>query len=237
MSGSVMMTESTSIFDRNQQVQARISVACDRAKRAREDVQLVAVSKNHPPEAVEEAADAGLHLFGENRVQEAAQKIPACRSNLTWHLIGHLQTNKVKLAVPLFDMIHSVDSLRLLQAVNDASAAAGRTLQVLIQVNTAGERSKFGLAPDELEPLLECATKCLNIDVMGLMTIPPIAEDPEKVRPFFAATRELRDRVRASTGFALDELSMGMSHDLEVAIEEGATFVRVGTDLFGKRII
>ncbi len=229
------MTETMSILERVEQVHARIALACERVGRSPETVRLVAVSKKQPPEAVEEAVQAGLLLFGENRVQEAMHKIPECRGGVTWHLIGHLQTNKVKSAVQLFDMIHSVDSLRLLEAVNTACVSAGLTRQVLIQVNTAGERSKFGLAPEALEPLLESATQLINVDVMGLMTMPPLTPDPEKVRTFFEATRALRDRVSVSTGFALDELSMGMSHDMEVAIEEGATFVRVGTDLFGKR--
>ncbi|MBT8046443.1 MAG: YggS family pyridoxal phosphate-dependent enzyme, partial [Pontiella sp.] len=193
---------------------------------------LLAVSKTKPPEAIREAADCGLRLFGENRVQEAQSKIPLCPSGLEWHLIGHLQTNKAKLAVRFFQMIHSVDSMKLLQALD---AHADVTLPVLLQVNVSGEAAKFGMTPDEVAGVIEAANRMQKVEVHGLMTIPPFSPDPEKTRVHFAALRDLRDRLQDETGTPLPELSMGMSHDLEVAIEEGSTWVRIGTDLFGKR--
>ncbi|HSR87511.1 MAG TPA: YggS family pyridoxal phosphate-dependent enzyme, partial [Pontiella sp.] len=191
-----------------------------------------AVSKTKPPEAIREGADCGLRLFGENKVQEAQAKIPLCPSGLEWHLIGHLQSNKAKVAANLFQMIHSVDSLKLLQALD---AHAETTLPVLLQVNVSGEKSKSGMAPGEVAGAVEAANQMRKIEVHGLMTIPPFSIDPERARVHFAALRELRDRLQAETGTPLPELSMGMSHDLEVAIEEGSTWVRIGTDLFGSR--
>ncbi len=237
-----MMTDETSlspddmtIAERLERIQARIAAASARAGRAVDDVKLLAVSKGHGPERIAEAASAGIQVFGESKVQEARAKIPLAPSHLHWHLIGHLQTNKVKFAVQLFETIHAVDSLKLLDALNRGAEAAGRNLQVLLEVNVAEDPNKFGLAPTEVPALLEAATRCLALDVVGLMTIPPFTEDPAKARPHFARLRECRDEWRKTTGFPLDELSMGMSHDLEVAIEEGATWVRVGTDLFGAR--
>jgi hypothetical protein len=199
------------------------------------EIRLVAVSKRHGPDRVREAVDAGQTLFGENRVQEAQAKISRCPDGLQWHMIGHLQGNKARLAVRLFDMIHSVDSLKLLETLNRLCGEAGRTLPVLLEVNVSGEGVKYGLKPDETAHVLEQATRMTNLDVMGLMTMPPFSPDPEQARPHFRALRELRDRCREQTGFPLEELSMGMSIDFEVAIEEGATFVRIGTDLFGAR--
>ena len=229
------MSEESTIEQRLQAVQQRIARACEAVGRDPAEVELVAVSKRKPAEAVIAAASAGQVVFGENRVQEAQEKIPLCPGGLKWHLIGHLQKNKVKHAVPLFDLIHSVDSLALLESIDNACANAGLTRQVLIQVNTAGDAAKFGIAPEELCPLLERAKTLANVDVMGLMTMPPFSEDSEKVRVHFARTRELRDQAAAETGFPLEALSMGMSHDMEVAVGEGATYVRVGTDIFGKR--
>jgi PLP dependent protein len=214
---------------------ARIAAACARAGRSPEAVRLLAVSKTCGPEAVRAAAAAGQRLFGENRVQEAAAKIPECPGRLEWHLIGHLQSNKAALAARLFDWVHSVDSVKLLEALDRQAGEAGRRLQVLVQVNVSGERSKSGLAPDAVPELLGRSNGLRNVQVRGLMTIPPLTEDPEKARPHFRALRELRDRWAAETGMDLEELSMGMTHDLEVAIEEGATFVRVGTGIFGER--
>ena len=185
--------------------------------------------------AVSEAAACGVDVFGENRIQEARHKIPLCPGQIEWHMVGHLQRNKVREAVRLFGMIHSVDSIRLLDAVNEAAGDEGVTMPVCVQVNVAGEASKFGLAPVELPALLEHAASAMNVDVVGLMTMPPFAEDPEDVRPFFVRLRELRDSARDETGFDLPGLSMGMSHDFEVAIEEGATWIRLGTVLFGRR--
>ncbi len=216
-------------------VEERIAAACTSARRDRSSVQLLAVSKGHGPERIQAAVDAGLHVFGENKVQEARAKIPLAPHNSQWHLIGHLQTNKIKFAVQLFDTVHSVDSLKLLRALNQGAEAAGVNLSVLLEVNVSGEASKYGLTPDAVPEVLEAAAQCFALDVVGLMTIPPFTEDPEGARPHFVRLRTLRDEWRESTGFPLEELSMGMSHDLEVAIEEGATWVRVGTDLFGKR--
>jgi len=207
--------------------------ACEKAGRSRDEVQLVAVSKNQPVGAVLEAAEAGQILFGENRVQEAQTKIPMCPPNLHWHLIGHLQTNKAKLAASgLFRMIHSVDSEKLLRALDEYAVVP---LPVLLQVNVSGEGSKSGCAPAEAAALIDAANSCSQVEVHGLMTIPPFTPDPEKARIHFSNLRKLRDELQETTGTPLPELSMGMSHDFEVAIEEGSTFVRIGTDIFGKR--
>jgi PLP dependent protein len=217
------------------EVRRRIQAAYERAGRPPEDVRLLAVSKTYGPDCVREAADCGLTVFGESRVQEARQKIPLCPSALTWHLIGHLQTNKVKDAVNLFNLIHSVDSLKLLMAIESAAEAAGRVMPVFLEVNVSGESSKFGLAPESVPGILKAADGLRRVEIQGLLTIPPAAEDPEHARPFFRALREHRDRWRQETGFELRELSMGMSHDFEIAVEEGATWIRLGAILFGKR--
>lgn len=226
---------SSSFGDRVARVRERITQACEKSGRSPDEVTLVAVSKGHGPDQIDAAVQAGLTLFGENKVQEARAKIPMSPSCARWHLIGHLQTNKVKFAVRLFEAIHSIDSERLLDAVNSGAEAAGVTLDVFLEVNVSGEPSKYGLAPDKVPAVLECATHKMSVNVVGLMTMPPFTEDPEGARPHFARLRELRDQWRGQTGFPLEELSMGMSHDLEMAIGEGATYVRVGTDLFGER--
>jgi pyridoxal phosphate enzyme (YggS family) len=223
---------SETFADRLEKVEARIAAACENAGRERGSVTLLAVSKTKPPEAVREAADCGLRLFGENRVQEAQSKVGMCPSGLEWHLIGHLQTNKAKVAANLFQMVHSVDSLKLLEALE---SHANMTLPVLLQVNVSGEAAKFGMKPEDVAGVIEAAYRMSKCEVHGLMTIPPFSPDPEKTRVHFRALRELRDRLQEETGTPLPELSMGMSHDLEVAIEEGSTWVRIGTDLFGKR--
>lgn len=216
-------------------VRDRIAAACRRSGRDPGSVRLIAVSKTFGPEAVRELADLGQVVFGENKVQEAGAKIPLCPGHLSWHLVGHLQRNKVERAVELFDLIHSVDSIRLLEALEAAGQKRGRPVKVLLEVNVSGEASKFGLKPEEVPPALESANRLHRVEIRGLMTMPPFTEDSENARPHFRRLRELRDRWRAETGFALDELSMGMSHDLEIAIEEGADWVRVGTALFGAR--
>ena len=223
------------IADNLELVRGRMAAACARAGRAPDAVRLLAVSKTYGPEAVRAAAAAGQRMFGENRVQEAAVKIPECPGNLEWHLVGHLQSNKAAAAARLFDWVHSVDSEKLLAALDRHAAEAGRTLQVLVQVNVSGEGSKSGLAPEGTPAVLALADRLRNVQVRGLMTIPPLAEEPEKSRPFFRRLREWRDRWAAELGLELPELSMGMTHDLEVAIEEGATCVRVGTGIFGAR--
>jgi len=223
------------IENRLNQVTTRIRDACRRVRRDPDEVQLLVVSKTHGPERVREVADCGVMVFGENRVQEAKQKIPNCAGNLSWHMVGHLQTNKVRDAVRLFQMIHAVDSLKLLMAINASCEMNGIVMPVCLEVNVSGESSKFGLVPELVPEILHAANRFMNVDVVGLMTIPPIAEDPEKVRPYFKKLRELRDKWRDKTDFMLPELSMGMSHDFEIAIEEGATWIRLGTVIFGKR--
>jgi pyridoxal phosphate enzyme (YggS family) len=214
-------------------VEARIAAACEKSGRRRSDVKLIAVSKTKPVEAVVEAAGAGQILFGENRVQEAQNKIPLCPGNLQWHLIGHLQSNKARIAASgLFRMIHSVDSERLIRLLDEYAAVP---LPVLIQVNVSGEGSKEGCPPQDAAALIEAANQCGKVEVHGLMTIPPFTPDPEKARLHFSNLRKLRDRLQQETGTPLPELSMGMSHDFEIAIEEGATFIRVGSDIFGER--
>ncbi len=220
-------------LERLELVERRIAKACEKAGRSRDSLRLLAVSKTKPPEAVREAVDCGLRLFGENRVQEAQSKIPLCPDGLEWHLIGHLQTNKAKVAATLFHMVHSVDSLKLLQALE---AHAEVTLPVLLQVNISGEAAKFGMKPNEVPGVIEAANQMQKCEVHGLMTIPPFSSDPEKTRAHFISLRELRDHLQDETGTPLPELSMGMSHDLEVAIEEGSTWIRIGTDLFGSRV-
>jgi PLP dependent protein len=218
-----------------ERVRQRIARACERAGRDPGTVRLLAVSKTHGPDRIREVAACGVEWFGENRVQEAEAKMEYCPGSLHWHLIGHLQTNKVARAVRLFEMIHSVDSGKLLRAIDSAAGEAGKVLPVLIEVNVAGESTKYGVPPAELPALLDQGNGLMRTQVRGLMAIPPFAEDPEDVRPYFRALRELRDRCEADLGFDLPELSMGMSHDFEVAIEEGSTWIRVGSELFGQR--
>lgn len=216
-------------------VRAGIERACSRTGRDPAAVTLVAVSKNVPPEVIREAYACGITLFGESRVQEAQAKMALCPGRITWHLVGHLQRNKAAQAAALFDMIHSVDSLRLLEALERGSQAAGRRIRACLEVNVAGESTKFGLAPHEVPAVLRAAVSCEWVTIDGLMTVPPFAEDPEKTRSYFRQLREWRDAWQEETGFALAALSMGMSHDYETAVEEGATLVRVGTALFGAR--
>jgi PLP dependent protein len=221
---------------RVQAILGRIAAACARARRATDEVTLVAVSKTYPPDAVREAAACGLRVFGESRVQEARQKAPLCPGGVDWHLIGHLQRNKVRLAVRLFTMVHAVDSPRLLEALDAACGEAGVTLPVCLEVNVSGEAAKYGFAPDEVPAALDMAARLMRLEVEGVMTIPPFDPDPEHARPYFARLRSLRDGWAAASGFPLRTLSMGMSSDFEVAIEEGATLVRIGTALFGPRL-
>ncbi|MBI3880991.1 MAG: YggS family pyridoxal phosphate-dependent enzyme [Verrucomicrobia bacterium] len=216
-------------------LQQRIAAACARAQRPPGSVQLVAVSKNQPPEVVNEAARLGLTLFGENRVQEAKAKIPDCSGRLRWHFIGHLQTNKCREAVELFDMIESVDSLRVAEEVSRRAVAAAKTMPILLQVNVAGESTKFGYEPDRVLAELAALNALPHLELHGLMTIAPYAPEPERARPVFRRLRELKDRCEQALGAPLPHLSMGMSGDFEVAIGEGATLVRVGTALFGPR--
>jgi pyridoxal phosphate enzyme (YggS family) len=226
---------SSELENRYEDIVRRIHAACGRAGRDPASVQLMAVSKTQHPDDIAAVAALGVETFGENRVQEARGKIPLCPSRIHWHLIGHLQSNKAREAVRLFEMIHSVDSLRMLETLDRFAADEGRSLPVCLEVNVSGERSKFGMTPVQVEETLEAANRLFRVKIVGLMTIPPIAENPEEARPFFRALRELRDRLQTVSGLHLPELSMGMSHDFEVAIEEGGTWIRVGTLLFGPR--
>ena len=216
-------------------IRSRIDQACERSGRQPDSVRLMAVSKNQSPERVAEAASAGLTLFGENRIQEAKVKIPLCPSQLEWHFIGHLQSNKSRDAVSLFHVVQGVDSLALAEELQKQAIKQARSLPILLEVNVAGESSKFGWNPDRLLTELLQLNALNRLEVHGLMTIAPYAVDPEQVRPIFRRLRELRDRCTDLLGAPLPVLSMGMSGDLEVAIEEGATLVRVGTALFGER--
>ena len=196
---------------------------------------LLAVAKTHPPEAVVAAAALGLSLFGENKVQEARAKIPHCPGRLRWHFIGHLQSNKCREAVELFAMIESVDSLELAQEINKRAEAAAKTMPILLEVNVAGEASKFGYQPERLLAELKAINALPRIEIHGLMAVPPWTPVAESSRPHFRRLRELKERAEAVLGAPLPHLSMGMSGDFEVAIAEGATIVRVGTALFGER--
>lgn len=198
-------------------------------------VELLAVSKTHPPEVIRRAVEAGQLLFGENRIQEAKAKIPDLPAKLRWHLIGHLQSNKVRQALALFEMIHGVDSLELLDEIQRIATELGLFPRVLLQVNVAGESSKFGFAPDRLLLEVERISRAERVQVEGLMTIPPLASNPENSRRYFVQLRQLRDRLEKEFRFPLPQLSMGMSGDYRVAVEEGATLVRVGTAIFGER--
>jgi pyridoxal phosphate enzyme (YggS family) len=213
----------------------RINAACARAGRAPEAVAFEPVSKGQPPEAIQAAAALGLTCFGENRVQEAKVKIAQCPGHLRWHLIGHLQSNKCRDAVHLFEMIESVDSLSLAEEIDKWAGKSAKTMPILIEVNVAGESSKFGCPPQQLLADLPRINALPKIEIHGLMTVAPWASDPEKVRPVFRRLRELKTECEQILGAPLPHLSMGMSGDFEAAIEEGATIIRVGTAFFGPR--
>jgi PLP dependent protein len=198
-------------------------------------VELLAVSKTHPAEVIRQAVEAGQVLFGENRIQEAKAKIPDLPARLRWHLIGHLQSNKIRQALPLFEMIHGVDSVELVDEIHRIAGDLGLFPRVLLQVNVAGESSKFGFAPDRLLSEIERISRAERVQVEGLMTIPPLASQPENSRKYFVELRQLRDRLEKEFSFPLPHLSMGMSGDYRIAVEEGATLVRVGTAIFGQR--
>jgi pyridoxal phosphate enzyme (YggS family) len=227
------------IADRVAAVRERIARAAERAARAPEGVTLVAVSKTFPAEAVRAAFDAGVRHFGENRVQEAAPKIAALQvlrgEGLRWHLVGHLQSNKARKAATLFDVIQSVDSAELARRLDRVVSETERPVRALVQVDLAGEATKFGLPEAEAPEVLEEMHALGGLRVEGLMVMPPYLEDPEAVRPYFRRLRALRDRLAAAGLLEGTDLSMGMSHDFETAVEEGATIVRVGTAIFGER--
>lgn len=216
-------------------IQQRIRAACGRAGRSPESVTLLAVTKGQPPEVVSEANKLGLTFFGENKIQEAKAKIPLSTGKCRWHFIGHLQTNKCRDAVELFEMIQSVDSGYLAQEISKRAEQAGKTMPILLEVNLAGEASKFGYRPEQLENDLQQINALPRIEIHGLMTIPPWTSNAENVRPVFRQLRKLKERAEQALGAPLPHLSMGMTGDFEVAIEEGATIVRIGTALFGAR--
>ena len=227
------MRELSEILD---EVKAKIAAACERAGRSPDEVEIVAVTKTHGAETVEEAWRAGLGIVGENKVQEAAWKKPASVSGPEWHLIGHLQSNKVRHALEIFDFIHSVDSEKLADRINFIADEIGASPRILLEVNVSGEKSKSGMCPEDVEPAVRhIMESCPRVTVEGLMTMAPFSENPEDARPYFRRLRELRDSVEAKLGVGLPRLSMGMSGDYEVAVEEGATWIRLGTVLFGER--
>lgn len=226
------------IAERVAAVRERIARAAERAARRADGITLVAVSKTHPPERVREAYAAGLRDFGENKVQEAEAKIVALeelRPSLRWHLVGHLQTNKARRAATLFDRIHSLDGAALAHKLEHYAATDGKTLELLVQVDLASEATKHGADEAHLFPLLEEMRGMRRVRAVGLMVLPPLLPDPEKVRPYFRRLRELRDRAVEQNLLLGGELSMGMSQDFEVAIEEGSTLLRIGTSIFGER--
>ena len=226
----------TTLMERFELVRENIYAAAERAGRSPDDVELVAVSKKHPVESVSEAfQEAGQELFGESRVQEALIKIPALPSRLRWHFIGHLQANKVRKALPCFELIHGIDTVDIARDVDRVAAEMGLFPRVLLEVNVSGEGSKHGFSPEELERELEGLLALPRIQVEGFMTMAPLVKEAEAARPYFTKLRELRDRLAGQVGIPLATLSMGMSGDYEVAVEEGATLVRVGSALFGGR--
>jgi hypothetical protein len=225
----------THIVQNLEEVRTTIAAACRKVGRDPAGVRLVAVSKTVDAERVRQAMAAGQDLFGENYLQEAKGKIAVLGRQVSWHLVGHLQTNKARPAAELFDLIHAVDRLKLARPLSAAAATLNKVQNILIQVNQAGEDTKSGVAPEAATDLLKEVAQLPHLRVMGLMTMPPWFADPEVARPYFKALRELRDRLRDASGLPLTELSMGMSGDFAVAVEEGATLVRVGTAIFGHR--
>ncbi|MCP5487932.1 MAG: YggS family pyridoxal phosphate-dependent enzyme [Verrucomicrobia bacterium] len=227
--------ESASMEERIGRIRERMAAAALRAGRSPDEVELIAVSKNHGPDRIREAARCGLRIFGENRVQEARAKMPECPGTLSWHLIGHLQRNKAAQAVALFDRIHSVDSVKLLEALNQACDQAGKSMDIFLEVNVSGEGTKFGFSPEAVPDVLRHGGDWPRLVMVGLMTIPPFTQDPEGARPHFRQLRAYQEQWQQETGIPLESLSMGMSHDFEVAIEEGSHWVRIGTAIFGER--
>lgn len=218
-----------------ERVLEQIADAAKKSGRAVDDIELVAISKTHEAEKVRAAYDAGQQLFGESRVQEARAKIPLLPSAARWHFVGRLQKNKIRHALPLFELFHSIDSLELARQMDRIAEEGGLQPRVLLEVNVAGEGSKIGFAPDTLQAQMEELLKLPRLTIEGVMTIPPLAPEAEASRHYFVALRELRDQLAATFQVPLPHLSMGMTGDFTVAVEEGATLVRVGTAIFGKR--
>ena len=225
----------SSIADNLDRVLEKIASAAANSGRSADDIELVAITKTHPAEKVREAIEAGQTLFGESRVQEARAKIPELPSNLRWHFVGHLQKNKVRQALQLFEMIHSVDSFALAQDVDRIAQEEGSHPRVLLEVNVAGEGSKFGFTPVHLREQMEALLALPRLSIEGLMCIPPLAGESEDSRKFFVQLRELRHSLEKEFNIKLPQLSMGMTQDFPIAIQEGATLVRVGTAIFGER--
>jgi len=224
-----------SIAENLERVRKQIAHAAAKAGRTVDEIELVAITKTHPAEKVREAIEAGQTLFGESRVQEARVKIPELPSNLHWHYVGHLQKNKIRHALPLFELFHGVDSLALAQEMNRIAADEGLHPRVLLEVNVAGEGSKFGFSPDKLREQMEELLALQRLSILGLMIIPPLGDKAEASRKYFVQLRELRDRLQTEFHVDLPQLSMGMTQDFPIAVEEGATLVRVGTAIFGER--
>jgi pyridoxal phosphate enzyme (YggS family) len=224
-----------SIAENLDHVREQIAQAAAKVGRSASDIELVAITKTHPAGKVREAIEAGQHLFGESRVQETRAKIPELPSNVHWHFVGHLQKNKIRHALPLFELIHSVDSLGLAQDINRIAGEEAMHPRVLLEINVAGEGSKFGFQPNKLCQQMEELLSLPRLSILGLMTIPPLAEEAEASRKYFIQLRELRDRLQTEFRVDLSRLSMGMTQDYAIAIEEGATLVRVGTAIFGER--
>jgi pyridoxal phosphate enzyme (YggS family) len=224
-----------SIAENLERVCEQIAQAAAKAGRAIDEIEVVAITKTHPAEKVREAIEAGQTLFGESRVQEARAKIPELPSNLRWHFVGHLQKNKIRYALPLFELFHGVDSLALAQEINRIAADEGMHPRVLLEVNVAGEGSKFGFSPDTLRQQMEELLALQRLSILGLMTIPPLADKAEASRRYFVELRQLRDRLQTEFHVDLPQLSMGMTQDFPIAVEESATLVRVGTAIFGER--
>ncbi|QSR83844.1 YggS family pyridoxal phosphate-dependent enzyme [Methylacidimicrobium sp. B4] len=227
--------EAATLPDRLSLLQQRIEIAAGKSGRLPGAIRLIAATKSHPPEVLAALFALGIQDVGENRVQEAAAKREVLGSKGTWHFIGHLQKNKANTAAHLFDWVQSLDSLELAQALSRGAAILGRRISVLIQVNISGERSKFGAPSDAAQALAREVNALSGLELHGFFTIAPFTEDPEASRPIFAGLRTLRDRVEKETGLALPVLSMGMSHDFMIAIEEGSTMIRIGTALLGPR--
>jgi pyridoxal phosphate enzyme (YggS family) len=225
----------TSVAENLERVREQIAGAAAKVGRAVDEIKLVAITKTHPADNVREAIEAGQTLFGESRVQEARAKIPELPSVLCWHFVGHLQKNKIRHALPLFELFHSVDSLALAQDMNRIANEEGMHARVLLEVNVAGEGSKFGFKPDIVHAEMESLLALPRLSIEGLMCIPPLAEVAEASRAFFVQLRELRDALEREFDLRLPQLSMGMTNDFMVAVEESATLVRVGTAIFGER--
>lgn len=216
-------------------VREAVAQAASKAGRPVEDIELIAISKTHPPEAIREVAAAGQTVFGESRVQEARAKIALLPGRLRWHFIGHLQKNKIRAALPLFELFHGVDSLEVARQFQRIAEEDGLRPRLLLEVNVAGESTKFGFSPEGLRTQMEELVSLNRLEITGLMGMAPFGPEPEHSRPYFQQLRELRDQLQGKAGIGLPQLSMGMSGDYGVAIEEGATMVRVGTAIFGTR--